>query len=269
MLFQQKYKIQPHYLPCPSNRRRGWPMTPGVRFVVAHDTGNPGSTARQNVAYFRSSPRESASAHLFVDDGDIIECVPALTAAPEKAWHVLYTARVDHHLYGYSANDAAVGVEYCFGPLIDADEAYRRYIWVLAYVCSRFNLDPATAVTGHFILDPHRKTDPVTGLAHSRRTYDQLLRDVRSEYYACRGEPDPVALPVRLLAARCKVRTRVPLHIRGGSPDRRAPVVRTVPPGTLLEQVGLTHEGEPINGNPVWCKDADGNFFWSGAVSPE
>ena len=82
MTFELKYPIEVDYLPWPTDRRRGLPMVPGVRFLVAHDTGNTGSTARQNVHYFKHSPDQSASAHLFVDDKQIIECVPALTGPP-------------------------------------------------------------------------------------------------------------------------------------------------------------------------------------------
>ncbi len=52
-------------------------MSPGVRFIVAHDTGNPGSTAANNVSYYeRSRNDQSASAHIFVDDKEILECIP-------------------------------------------------------------------------------------------------------------------------------------------------------------------------------------------------
>ncbi|CAN5279771.1 hypothetical protein BH09BAC2_BH09BAC2_02510 [soil metagenome] len=52
-----------------------------------------------------------------------------------------------------------------------------------------YALDPTTSVTGHFFLDPKRKTDPVTGLAHSRRSYDRLLKDIVLEYNDCIGAP--------------------------------------------------------------------------------
>jgi hypothetical protein len=42
------------------------------------------------------------------------------------------------------------------------------------------------------MLDPHRKTDPTTGLAYSRRTYEQLLRDIVLEYKECSGENLPL-----------------------------------------------------------------------------
>lgn len=117
MAFKEKYTITPAYLTSPSKRRSGLLPSPGVKFIVAHDTGNPGSTARANRNYFENSrDKDSASAHLFVGDREIIECIPALTSGkPEKAWHVLYTVPTDNQLFGFNANDAAIGVEYCYG----------------------------------------------------------------------------------------------------------------------------------------------------------
>ncbi|GAB4061907.1 peptidoglycan recognition family protein [Uliginosibacterium sediminicola] len=264
--FPQKYSISADYLPAGSKRRSGLPMRPTVKFIVAHDTGNPGSTAAGNVSYYkRSCNDESASAHIFVDDRSIIECIPALTAAPEKAWHVLYKLETDNHLYGYNANDAAVGVEYCFGPNIDADEAYRRYVWVMANICARFDLDPATAIVGHFFLDPARKSDPVTGLARSRRTYEQLLRDVVTEFKQgtaggdTHGAPAPVSQTGQLTA-------NTTLNVRKGAPNRLAPLADVVRAGQTLNYVGWTEQGEAVNGNPKWYLTAEGNYFWSGAV---
>ena len=132
MPFTDKFTVNSNLIPKPSKRRSGQ-MIGRVRFLVAHDTGNKNSTASQNVRYYINSRNDiSASAHLFVDDKEIIECVPALTGTPEKAWHVLYTVPKDNELYGVNANDAAIGVEYCYGDTIDADKAYAKYIWVLA-----------------------------------------------------------------------------------------------------------------------------------------
>jgi N-acetylmuramoyl-L-alanine amidase CwlA len=268
MAFVMRYQIAMSYLSKPSKRRPGVAMSPGVKFVVAHDTGNPNSTAQGNVAYYeRSRNDESASAHLFVDDKQIIECIPALeNPQPEKAWHVLRNAPTDNQLFGYDANDAAIGVEYCYGDNIGADEAYRKYVWVIAYACARYGLDPARSVVGHFFLDPHRKTDPVTGLAHSRRTYDQLLKDVVTEYAACTsgdGAAKPVIYPVAQQGAAVATAR---LNIRKGAPSTRAEVLKVVAAGTKLTFEGYVDNGEPVNGNPVWYTDGKGNFFWSGGV---
>ncbi len=157
-----------------SKRRSGEKLL-GVKFLVAHDTGNAGSTALQNVRYYENSRNDlSASAHFFVDDKQIICCIPET----EKAWHVLYEKRTDNLLFGFNANDAAIGVELCFGGKIDNVEAYKRYVWMLAQLCGKYKLNPMTHIVGHHILDPERKTDPVSGLKTFGKTYSQLLTDV-------------------------------------------------------------------------------------------
>jgi len=266
--FKQRYPIAARLLTGPSKRRPMLRMEPGVRFVVAHDTGNPRSTAANNVAYYeRTRNDESASAHLFVDDLEIIECIPALTGAPEKAWHVRYLVENDNRLFGHDANDAAIGVEYCYGGRIDADEAYRKYVWTLAYACFKYGLD-ATRITGHCFLDPGRKTDPVTGLADSRRSYEQLLRDVAEEIRLCsapEGSDTRPPLAGALGGGTARVLARV--NLRRDYPSRLSPIARTLTPGTEIRYVRVVENGEPVNGNARWYCDEDGNYFWSGAVS--
>jgi N-acetylmuramoyl-L-alanine amidase len=260
--FQQKYPIVSKLLTSPSKRRSGQLMNKPV-FIVAHDTGNPKSTARQNVSYYENSKNEmSASAHLFVDDKEILECVPALMGTPEKAWHVLYNVETDNKLYGVNANDAAIGVEYCYGGAINADESYRRYVWVMAYICFKFNLDPRKSIVGHFLLDPKRKTDPVSGLAQSMRTYDQMLRDVVAEFVECGG----VLPALQATTTAGKAKATVKLNIRKGKPSTRAELVKAVTSGTILDYTEVTHEGEAVNGNPTWYKTAEGDYFWSGGT---
>jgi N-acetylmuramoyl-L-alanine amidase len=257
-----EYPITQSWLTAPSKRRSGLRAAP-IRFLVAHDTGNRGSTAAGNVSYYEQSRNViSASAHLFVDDRQILECVPALTAPPEKAWHVLYSVTEDNRRYGANANDAAIGVEYCFGPNINADEAYRRYVWLLAYCCWKFQLDPARAIVGHCILDPHRKTDPKSGLVQSNRSYEQLLRDVPAVYAQCTGQAPVVEPPSAPLAGT--IRTRARMNIRLGEPFRRAPA-RLVPAGTTLSYVGRV-KGEEVNENDEWYQLPGNEFCWSGAV---
>ncbi|SHJ37184.1 N-acetylmuramoyl-L-alanine amidase [Hymenobacter daecheongensis DSM 21074] len=262
----QEYRIEAMYLTKGSKRRSGAALSPGVKFIVAHDTGNPGSTAANNVQYYQNTRDEiSASAHLFVDDQRIIECVPALTTnLPEKAWHVRYVCAQDNELYGYHANDAAIGVEYCYGPNINADEAYRRYLWVLAYVCYRFGLDPAHSIVGHCFLDPSRKTDPVTGLAASRRSYEQLLLDVAKVYDDYTNPALPAVPGPAMPGAISFITTRTVTNIRQGEPFRRA-LARQVTGGTRLNPRQLV-AGEQINGNNQWYELANAEYVWAGAV---
>jgi N-acetylmuramoyl-L-alanine amidase len=194
MSFKMKYSVTPQYLTAPSERRSGIKI-PKVRFVVAHDTGNASSTAKGNVKYYENSRNDmSASAHIFVDDKEIIECIPALTGTPEKAWHVMYNKPKDNQLFGDDANDVAIGIELCYGGQINNEEAYKRYIWVLAYTCYKFGLNPAKDITGHFILDPERKTDPENALRTMGKSFKQLINDVVKEYNDCLSTQNPQSI---------------------------------------------------------------------------
>lgn len=188
MGFNMKYEIKKQYLTGPSKRR---PMieVPYVGFLVAHDTGNPGSTAEGNVGYYERSRNEQlASAQIFSDDKNIVECIPFLTGKPEKAFHVRYNCDADNRMYGDDANDIALGVEMCWGPGIDSVESYKRFVWVLAYACYKFKLDPTKTIVGHDVLDPGRKIDPTNGLKYMGKTSADLLRDVVKEYNDCLGK---------------------------------------------------------------------------------
>jgi N-acetylmuramoyl-L-alanine amidase len=269
MAFNDKFTITPMYIPKPSRRRSGI-LTQKIRFLVAHDTGNPGSTAADNVRFYidtcQTVPRDkTASAHIFVDDKQILECIPALTGTSEKAWHVLYSKPKDNQLYGANANDAAIGVEYCYGPGIDADKAYAKYIWVMAKLCDVFGLDPVKDITGHFFLDPERKTDPVTGLARSRRTYEQLLRDIVSEYKACRGEEVPLEPEALLTEGEGQRLTTVKLNLRI-SPDTLGAVVEVIPADKLLTYQAKKIDGQAVNNNATWYRDNNGHWFWEGGT---
>lgn len=191
-----KYPIRADYLPK-GTKRRGGAKAKKIRFIVWHDTGNPGSTAKGNVNYFKNSANSmSASAHLFVDDKEIIECIPAVTGTPEKAWHVIYDVTTDNKMYGDDANDAAIGVEMCWGGNVNNTESYKRTVWLLAYLCHKFGLDPKRDIVGHDTLDPKRKVDPTNALRKMGKTFAQGINDVVKEYQECTGKTStPVQQP--------------------------------------------------------------------------
>lgn len=147
-----------------------------VRFIVAHDTGNPGSSAAGNRSYFQNS-QPSASAHTFIDHKEILEIVPI----DEKAWHVLYQKPIDNQIFGDDSNDAAIGVELCYGGNIDNKEAYKRYVWYMKYLCDKFGLDPKKHIVGHYTLDPGRKTDPMNAFKLLGITWNDFISDVAGE----------------------------------------------------------------------------------------
>lgn len=210
MAFKMKYPIKQIFLSAPSKRRSGKPAET-IKFLVAHDTGNEGSTARANVMYYEKSKDEmSASAHIFVDGLEIIECIPAFQK-PEKAWHVLYNVDSDDKRYGYNANDAAIGVELCYGGQVNNKEAYRRYVWTLAFLCYYYKLDPRLDIVGHNELDPKRKTDPDNALKHIGLTIDDLIDDVAFEMEICTLGVDPTMQEIIKRLEKLEAASKMPV----------------------------------------------------------
>jgi 3D (Asp-Asp-Asp) domain-containing protein len=201
--FNMKYPISTKYLTAPSKRRPGTKLGQ-VKFIVAHDVGSPESFAPQNINYYENSRNQDfASAHMFVDWQNILECVPAITGTPETANHVRDSQKAIQ-LYGVQPNSNAIGVEFCYSlkGTGNNEEAYKRYVWVLAYLCYHFKLNPATSITSHQILDPARRVDPGDALGKIGKSYAMLLKDVVAEYNACIGKVGNSTVPSGSLMER-------------------------------------------------------------------
>ena len=139
------------FLPI-GTRRSGQPLTSKKPlFAVAHDTGNPHTTAQTNVNYYKNTYMIDwsivASAHIFVDDKECIVCIPVT----EKAWHVLYNTPTDNQWYNADANDVAFGVEgsYFPGNIQRSRKSLDNMARVLAYLCNYWGIDYKTEVPGH------------------------------------------------------------------------------------------------------------------------
>ena len=193
MTFKMKYSMRQDILPKGTKRYSGTKNL-GVKFVVLHDTGNPNSTAQANVTYYKNSANTmSASAHVFIDDKEIIICIPL----NHKAWHVLYNVKTDNAAFGGDANDIAIGVELCYFPKDKARtlEAYKKYVWFNAWLAYEYKLNPHKSFIGHHKLDPGRKIDPVSALKVIGKTYENLLQDIVDEYMECTIEDKKIVAP--------------------------------------------------------------------------
>ncbi|NUU58981.1 peptidoglycan recognition protein family protein [Paenibacillus agri] len=206
-MIKDKYPIERRYINKRQNVRPGTRLTSGTPgFLVAHDTGNPGATANNHFTYFQNLKDRSASAQTFIDDTKILEIIPTGTGPDpaEKAWHVLYSVTTDNKLFGGDANDIALGVELCYGGKIIFAEAYKRFVWYLAYCCDKWGLNPLTHIPSHKQLDPARKRDVDQALATVGKTLKDLLYDVVAEIKeqpAAITPPTTVQLPANVAQA--------------------------------------------------------------------
>ena len=174
-------KVKNDFIVKRTKRRSGLKLDKVV-FITAHDTGNPNSTAQQNVNYYkRTANEQSASAHVFVDDIEIIKCIPL----DEKAWHVRYDVKTDNAMFGDDANDISIGVELCYssrGGKIDNLKAYENYVWYIATLCEAYDLTPKEHIVAHSTLDPARKTDPdKNSFKLINKTWNGFIKDVEAQ----------------------------------------------------------------------------------------
>ncbi len=156
------------YIPVGTLRRSGQKILQ-VKGIVAHDTGNPNSTALQNANYYVSTPNEAeVSAHTFVDDVNIIEVIPQT----EKAWHVRRNVS--------NVNDDHLAVELCYFPndITRSQNAYKAYTAYIRDLCTKYQLDPKTSVKGHFQLDATRRTDPINAFKVIGKTWEQFIQNI-------------------------------------------------------------------------------------------
>lgn len=196
-----KYQIERRYIAKRQNVRPGTRLTTGTpAFFVAHDTGNPGATADNHYSYFNSQTDRSASAHVFIDDTKILEIIPTGTGPDpaEKAWHVRYNVTTDNDLFDFNANDAALGIELCYGGKINFAEAYKRFVWYLALCCDKWNKNPSTHIPTHKQLDPGRKSDCEQALKAGGKTLKDLIYDVAAELAAPIPASDFEAIPTSI-----------------------------------------------------------------------
>ena len=108
------------------NSRRGV-MLDGVRNIVIHYVGNPGTTAQQNRDYYANSSSEVSSHFVIGLNGEIIQCIPL----HEKS------SASNHR------NKDTISIEVCHpdesGKFTDA--AYQSLVKLTAWLCEVCDLD--------------------------------------------------------------------------------------------------------------------------------
>ncbi|MGX9966396.1 N-acetylmuramoyl-L-alanine amidase [Roseomonas sp. F4] len=265
------YPVVPYLVPLGSRRRPGAKIQKVV-FLVAHDTGNPGASARAHARWYQNDPNPPrdmvSSAHLFVDDRDVIETVPSglvAGSAAEIAYHVFYNVPTDNQMFGHDANSAAIGVELCYGGTIVPSETYRRYVWTLAKLCVTYQLDPARRIVGHEVLDPKRKRDPTQGLAAIGKNYDGLIDDVVATVASFGGN---LAGTAALIAPASRT-AKVHLNVRDGR-SSSAKQLFMLAPGEVVD-IRDVQPGERVHGIADWCEikhaQRGSGWCWAGGLA--
>ena len=122
-----------------------------VRYIVVHYVGAGSSAtgnALANCKYFAGGNR-NASAHYFIDDGSIYECIDP---ASYGAWHV----GDGHGAYGIT-NTNSIGIEVCNNGGAFTSAEIDRLTWLVQKLMGEYGV-PASRVVRHY--DASRKQCP-------------------------------------------------------------------------------------------------------------
>ena len=141
------------------NSRRGVYLE-GVRDIVIHYVGNPGTTAQQNRDYF-DNPSSEVSSHFVIGlKGEIIQCIPL----HEKS------SASNHR------NKDTISIEVCHPDTSGkfTDESYQSLVKLTAWLCKTCNLD-SNDVIRHY--DITGKQCPLYSVTHED-VWEQFKNDV-------------------------------------------------------------------------------------------
>ena len=120
-----------------------------MKYIVIHDTGDPGATAQNEHDYFAGGDRE-ASADYFVDSGGVIQIIDS---PKDYSWHCGDGAGK----YGVT-NANSVGVELCIDKTgVTTPETWRNGVELAQYLMDLYGVD-IDHVVRHY--DASRKVCP-------------------------------------------------------------------------------------------------------------
>lgn len=142
--------------------RTGTPLS-GVKNIVIHYVGNPGTTAQNNRDYYDKSSTEVSSHFVVGLDGEIIQCIPLDEKSSASNWR----------------NGDTISIETCHpdetGKFNEA--TYNSVVKLTAWLLSKLGLDE-NAVIRHY--DITGKLCPLYYVENEDK-WEQLKRDVGSK----------------------------------------------------------------------------------------
>ena len=142
-----------------------------IKYIVIHYTGNDGDTAYNNTKYFKTEYR-GASAHYFVDESSIWQCV----LDEDVAWHCGTTGTYYHP---ECRNTNSIGIELCSkkknGKYYIPEETIERAVELIHSLRQLYNI-PMSNILRHY--DVTHKNCPAP-FVEDKAQWDNFLSKVQ------------------------------------------------------------------------------------------
>lgn len=114
------------------------------RFIVIHDTGNSntGSDADNHARWLENTPNTGRSAHLFVDDKQIVQVIEYDT----PAWHTgkLYVSKPQ---VPECTNFNSIGIEFCINADGNLEKTLFNTVQIITHLMLQFNIPLGNVIT--------------------------------------------------------------------------------------------------------------------------
>ena len=150
------------------------------KYIVVHYTGNSTDTAYNNTKYFKSVNR-NASAHYFVDDNSIWQCVQD----KDIAWHCGDSLKSGNGgtYYNKCTNRNSIGIEMCCTNYDVSKTTENNTVELVKYLMNKYSI-PASNVIRHY--DVTNKNCPAP-MVKSQDRWNNFKKAIGGSY-----KPTPV-----------------------------------------------------------------------------
>lgn len=152
--------------------------TDRIKYIVIHYTGNDGDTAKANTDYFKSISR-AASAHYFVDENEIWQCVDDRNIA----WHCGTNGAYRH---SECRNKNSIGIEICSrkrgGEYFFLGNAVKNAVELTKDLMNKYNV-PITNVIRHYDVTGKLCPEPYVRNESLWAAFKNALMDNQIEEY--------------------------------------------------------------------------------------
>lgn len=141
-----------------------------IKYIVIHYTGNNGDTAKGNTNYFKSEYR-CASAHYFVDENSIWQCVEDKNIA----WH----CGAKKYIHQYCRNQNSIGIEMCSRKDFNyyfKGETIKNTIELVKYLMQKYNI-PIENIIRHYDVTGKVCPEPFVRDTNAWNDFKNRLKD--------------------------------------------------------------------------------------------
>ncbi len=144
-----------------------------ILYIVVHFTSNDGDTAKGNTQYFHAENR-GASAHYFVDEREIWQCVED----GDIAWHC---GTKGTYYHPKCRNDNSIGIEMCSRKKEDGiyyfkEGTMNHAVWLIKMLMAKYHV-PIKNVIRHYDVTHKNCPEPFVREPEAWETFKNRLRD--------------------------------------------------------------------------------------------